>query len=108
MVKKAHAFCFAVLFLTFLAITATHASAAENATLIVYVEAQNGDGTFSFTGSPTPLGSFQIDTSVNGSGGAQIFDVPAGNYTITASSLPAGWALQEIFCGGTGNSTVVN
>jgi hypothetical protein len=104
--KAACAVCLLAVFLLLLVTSCKPASAQNTATLIVYVETQNGDGTFSFTGSPSPLGSFQIGTAVNGSGGAQIFNVPAGSYTITLGSLSSGWTLQEVFLNGTGSGTV--
>jgi hypothetical protein len=73
-------------------------SAQETGTLIVYEESQGGDATFSFTGSGS-LGSFQIATEQGG--GAQLFDLPVGTYTVTQNSLPSGWSTQEVFADGT-------
>ena len=48
---------------------------AQEATLIVYVEALGGDTTFPFTGSPSPLRNFEVDTTVGGGGGVQAFNL---------------------------------
>jgi hypothetical protein len=77
-------------------------SAQESGTLIVYEEAQGGDASFSFSGSGS-LGSFQIATEEGG--GAKVFDLPAGTYTLTQSSPPSGWNTQEIFADGTAITT---
>jgi hypothetical protein len=74
-------------------------AAQETGTLIVYTETQGGDAAFSFSGSGS-LGSFQIATEQGG--GAKVFDLAAGTYTVTQDSLPSGWNKQKVFCDGTG------
>ena len=91
--RKVSSVCF--LLILFFLFSASEVSAQETGTLIVYVEAQGGDATFSYTGSPNSLGSFQIATE--GNGGAKVFDLPAGTYTVTQNSLPANWINKEIF-----------
>jgi len=81
------------------------ANGQQMGTIVVYKETEGGDGVFTFAGSPSPLpASFQIDTAINGGGGAQIFDVPAGTYTITEAGA-AEFALQEIFAAGSASWT---
>jgi hypothetical protein len=86
-------------------VCASLVSAQETGTLIVYEEAQGGDATFSFSGSGS-LGSFQIETQ--GNGGAKVFDLPAGTYTLTQTNLPSGWSTQEVFADETGTYSTDN
>jgi hypothetical protein len=79
--------------------SASPVSAQETGTLIVYEEAQGGDASFSFSGSGS-IGSFQIATEQGG--GAKVFDLPVGTYTLAQTDLLSGWITQEIFCDGTG------
>jgi hypothetical protein len=97
MVKNAGLAC--LLGMLIILFSASQVSAQETGTLIVYAEAQGGDATFSFSGSGS-VGNFQIATE--GNGGAKVFDLPAGTYTVTQNSLPSGWSTQEVFCDGTG------
>jgi hypothetical protein len=83
-------------------VSVSHVSAQETGTLIVYEEAQGGDATFSFSGSGS-VGSFQVATEEGG--GAKVFDLTTGTYTLTQNSLPLGWSTQEVFVDGTGTST---
>jgi Ca2+-binding RTX toxin-like protein len=80
-------------------------SAQTNGTLVVYVEAQGGDKNFSFSGSPSALGSFQIPTEDGG--GAKVFELPAGNYTLHQNLFFDGWVPQDTFAAGTGNWSTV-
>jgi hypothetical protein len=95
--RKVSLVCFLVLLFTLFSVS--QVSAQETGTLIVYAESQGGDATFSYTGSSS-LGPFQIASEVNG--GAKVFDLAAGTYTVTQDSLPTGWGVQEVFCDGTG------
>jgi hypothetical protein len=95
--RKAFLVCLLGIFIIFL--SASQVSAQETGTLIVYEEAQGGDSAFSFSGSGS-MGNFQISTEDNG--GAKVFDVPSGTYTVTQNSLPSGWSTQEVFADGTG------
>jgi Ca2+-binding RTX toxin-like protein len=95
--RKIGIICF--LMLLFVVLSFSQVSAQETGTLIVYEEAQGGDATFSFSGSGS-VGNFQLATE--DSGGARVFDLPAGTYTVTQNSLPSGWSTQEVFCDGTG------
>jgi hypothetical protein len=99
--RKTSIVCFVVVLC--LLFSASQVSAQETGTLIVYSEVKGGDATFSYTGSGS-LGSFQIATE--GNGGAKVFDLPAGTYTITQNSIPANWTNKEIFCDGTGTFSV--
>jgi hypothetical protein len=77
----------------------------EMGTLIVHVENDDADGGFVFAGSPSPLPvSFEVVT--DGGGGVQIFDLPAGTYTVTQTYPPVNETLAEIFCDGTGADSV--
>jgi hypothetical protein len=94
--RKIGIICFLMLFVIS---SFSQVSAQETGTLIVYAEAQGGDATFSYGGSGS-LASFQISTE--GGGGAKVFDLTAGAYTLTQNSLPSGWGTKEVFCDGTG------
>jgi len=83
-------------------VSVSQVSAQETGTLIVYAEAQGGDASFSFSGSGS-VGNFQITTE--GQGGAKVFDLPTGTYTVTQSNLPSDWSTQEVFCEGTGTTS---
>jgi hypothetical protein len=100
MAKKAGLVC--LLGMLFILFSTSQVSAQETGTLIVYEEAQGGDASFSFSGSGS-IGSFQIATEQGG--GAKVFDLPAGTYTVTQNNLPSGWSTQEIFCDGTGTTS---
>jgi hypothetical protein len=77
----------------------------EMGTLIVHVENDDADGGFVFKGSPSPLpASFEV--VADGGGGVQIFDLPAGTYTVTQTYPPVNETLAEIFCDGTGAGSV--
>jgi hypothetical protein len=77
----------------------------EMGTLIVHVETEDADGGFVFAGSPSPL-PVRFEVVADGGGGVQIFDLPAGTYTITQTYPPVNETLAEIFCDGTGAGSV--
>jgi hypothetical protein len=99
-VRKAGLAC--LLGMLMILICAPQVSAQETGTLIVYEEAQGGDATFSFSATGS-LTSFQIATESGG--GAKVFDLPPGTYTITQNNI-TDWAPTDLFADGTGNYTI--
>jgi Ca2+-binding RTX toxin-like protein len=95
--------CLISVSLLLLAASTTPAHASDNATLIVYVETDTADGTFTFVVTPGTIGTFQFSTA--GYGGVEVLDVPVGSYNLTETSLPANWTLQEVVCAGTAPAT---
>jgi len=73
-------------------------------TIKIHKVTENGDGTFGYTttGGLSPA-SFTLSN-----GGLRTYSsVLAGNYSVTESTLPAGWSLKSLACTATGSGTGV-
>ncbi|HXF04975.1 MAG TPA: choice-of-anchor Q domain-containing protein [Blastocatellia bacterium] len=82
------------------------ATFVQKGTIVIQKTAIGGNGTFNFTRNDN---SFSIMTS-DGSG-SQSFGLAPGTYTFTESTLPTGWAFQDLVCQlttGTNSETEIN
>ena len=76
------------------------------ANIVIKKTAVGGDGTFGYTATGGISSSFSIATS-GGSGTQAFTNITHGAYTVTESSLPAGWDFSNLVCSDpTSNSSV--
>ena len=67
------------------------------ASLVIEKVAVGGDATFTYTATGGLATPFTIATS-GGSGSQSFANIAAGAYTVTETSLPAGWDFTSLVC----------
>ncbi len=71
-------------------------------TVKIHKVTENGDGTFGYTAT----GGLSPTTFTLSNGGLRTYSgVPIGSYTVTESTLPAGWTLKSLVCTANGTGT---
>jgi len=72
--------------------------------IVIHKVTQNGDATFGYT----TTGGLSPSTFNLSNGGTQTYaDVPVGSYSVTESTIPAGWNLVSLVCTASGAGTSV-
>jgi hypothetical protein len=77
---------------------------ANCGTIKIHKVTENGDATFGYT----TTGGLSPATFTLSNGGTQTYGpntVLAGNYSVTESTIPAGWTLKSLVCTATGSGT---
>ena len=73
--------------------------------IVIHKVTENGDATFGYT----TTGGLSPSTFNLSNGGTQTYSdttqVQAGNYSVTESTVPAGWTLKSLVCTATGSGT---
>src|SRR6266568_117613 len=71
-------------------------------TVKIHKVTENGNGTFGYTAT----GGLSPTTFTLSNGGLRTYSgVPIGSYTVTESTLPAGWTLKSLVCTANGTGT---
>jgi len=71
-------------------------------TIAIHKVTENGNSTFGYT---TTGGLSPATFNLQGGGTQNYLAVPAGSYTVTESTIPAGWTLKSLVCTASGSGT---